>query len=58
MMEELLYKRNASWIDAIDELHRADSAIVAVGAAHLIGKRSVLELLSARGYKITRVTGP
>ena len=57
MMEDLLYRRNASWIDAIEKLHREDSALVAVGAMHLLGKRSVLELLQARGYTITRVTG-
>lgn len=58
MMEELLYKRNASWIDAIDELHRKETAMVAVGAMHLVGKRSVLELLTAKGYTISRVTAP
>lgn len=55
-MSDILYKRNADWIPAIEKLHAAGGGFIAVGAAHLIGKRSVLELLQAKGYKITRVT--
>jgi uncharacterized protein YbaP (TraB family) len=55
-MEDLLYHRNASWIDPIEKLHAAGGGFIAVGALHLVGKRSVLDLLAAKGYKITRVS--
>ncbi len=55
-MEDLLYHRNASWIDAIEKMHAAGGGFMAVGALHLVGKRSVLDLLAAKGYKIERVT--
>jgi uncharacterized protein YbaP (TraB family) len=54
-MEDLLYRRNASWIEPIEKLHAAGGAFIAVGAMHLIGKRSVLELLQQKGYRIARV---
>jgi uncharacterized protein YbaP (TraB family) len=54
-MNELLYDRNASWIDAIDRMHAAGGAFVAVGAMHLVGPRSVLELLAHKGYQVKRV---
>lgn len=53
--EALLYGRNASWIPVLEKLHQRDHAFVAVGVAHLTGKRSVLELLAQRGYTITRI---
>ena len=56
MMKEMLYDRNASWIPAIEELHHAGGGFIAVGAMHLIGKGSVLDLLGQRGYKVTRLT--
>jgi hypothetical protein len=55
-MEELLFARNASWVPELEELHAAGGAFVAVGAMHLIGKRSVLDLLRQRGFKVTRLT--
>ncbi|HEY0193496.1 MAG TPA: TraB/GumN family protein [Kofleriaceae bacterium] len=55
-MTELLFNRNASWIDAIDRLHTVGGGFVAVGALHLLGAHSVLELLAQRGYRITRIT--
>ena len=55
-MEDLLYKRNASWIAPIEKLHADGGGFIAVGAMHLVGPRSVLELLASKGYKITRVT--
>ncbi|HEY5950536.1 MAG TPA: TraB/GumN family protein, partial [Kofleriaceae bacterium] len=55
-MEDLLYKRNASWIAPIEKLHAEGGGFIAVGAAHLIGPKSVLELLQQQGFKITRVT--
>lgn len=58
MMDELLYRRNASWIAPIEEMHRKGGAMVAVGAMHLVGKHSVLELLQGRGYQIARVGAP
>ncbi len=54
--EDLLYARNASWIDPIEKLHAAGGGFIAVGAMHLVGKKSVLELLAKKGYKITRLT--
>lgn len=54
-MEDILYKRNASWIAAIEKMHTEGNAFVAVGALHLIGPRSVLEMLEKKGYKITRL---
>jgi uncharacterized protein YbaP (TraB family) len=56
MMDEMLYHRNASWIDHIVQLHEAGGVFVAVGAMHLIGPRSVLALLHERGFKVTRLT--
>lgn len=57
-MEDLLYRRNASWIAAVERMHAGGGAFVAVGAMHLFGKRSVLELLAAKGYQIRRVAPP
>jgi uncharacterized protein len=55
-MEDLLYKRNASWIAPIEKLHAAGGGFIAVGAMHLVGPRSVLEILEKKGYKVTRLT--
>jgi len=53
--DEMLYDRNASWIDAIEQMHAKGGGFIAVGALHLIGKKSVLDLLAAKGYTVTRV---
>ncbi len=53
--EDMLYARNASWIEGLEKLHARGNGFVAVGTMHLIGKKSVLELLAARGYTVTRV---
>jgi hypothetical protein len=55
MMKELLADRNASWIAPLEKMFEHSDGFVAVGAAHLIGKGSVLELLRAKGYTVTRV---
>jgi hypothetical protein len=55
-MEDMLFKRNASWIDAIEKIHAQGNGFVAVGALHLVGKRSVLDLLAGKGYTVARVT--
>lgn len=52
---EMIYDRNAAWIPKLDALFTAGDAFVAVGAGHLIGPKSVVELLTAKGYKITRL---
>lgn len=55
-LDDLLYHRNASWIAPIEKLHADGGGFIAVGAMHLIGKKSVLELLEQLGYKVTRLT--
>lgn len=54
-LRDMFYDRNASWIEPIEKLHAQGGAFVAVGAGHLIGPKSVVELLAAKGYKITRI---
>jgi len=54
-MNEMLYDRNSSWIDAIEQLHADGGGFVAVGALHLLGPRSVLAILAGKGYRVTRL---
>jgi hypothetical protein len=58
LVKALLGDRNESWIPAIEELHAEGGGFVAVGAGHLVGPHSVLELLAARGFTVTRVSTP
>lgn len=54
--DTLLVQRNRNWVPRIEEMIRDDkSYFIAVGAAHLVGKDSVVAMLRAKGY---RVTGP
>jgi len=55
LMEDFLYRRNASWIPAIEKLHAEGGAFIAVGALHLVGSRSVVDLLEKQGFKVRRV---
>jgi uncharacterized protein len=52
---EILVARNAAWIPNLEPLLAAGDAFVAVGAGHLVGAKSVVELLTAKGYTVTRV---
>ncbi|MEO5866228.1 MAG: TraB/GumN family protein [Sphingomonas sp.] len=54
--EALASGRNRAWAAAIEaRMARPGSVLVAVGAGHLVGPKSVIALLQARGYKIERV---
>jgi len=55
-MQDMLYGRNAAWIAPIEKLHAEGGGFIAVGAMHLVGPKNVLELLTAKGYKVTRIT--
>lgn len=56
LSDPLLIRRNRAWADAlVGELHRPGTVLFAAGAAHFIGHDSVIDLLRARGVKVTRV---
>lgn len=50
--EKFLYKRNEIQANSIDTIIRKSSLFVGVGAAHLPGKRGVIEMLRAKGYNL------
>jgi uncharacterized protein YbaP (TraB family) len=53
MYDRFVVQRNKNWVEVIDGLARHDkNVLVIVGAAHLVGKDSVLALLKAKGYQI------
>ncbi|MFN0246597.1 MAG: TraB/GumN family protein [Kofleriaceae bacterium] len=52
---DILYSRNAAWLPAIEKMHAEGGGFIAVGALHLVGPKSVPELLEGKGYKITRI---
>ena len=52
----LLDRRNANWSRWIEQrMAKPGSVLIAVGAGHLAGPDSVLELLKRDGYKVQRV---
>jgi len=50
--EKFLYKRNEIQANSMDSIMKQQSLFVGVGAAHLPGKRGVIELLRAKGYTL------
>jgi uncharacterized protein YbaP (TraB family) len=57
-MEKFLYRRNEIQANSIDSIVRRHSLFVGVGAAHLPGKRGVIELLRKKGYTLRPVMMP
>jgi uncharacterized protein YbaP (TraB family) len=57
-MEKFLYRRNEIQAASIDSIIKHHSLFVGVGAAHLPGRRGVIELLRRRGYILRPVTMP
>ncbi len=54
--EKFLYKRNEIQANSIDSILKSKSTLfVGVGAAHLPGKRGVIEMLRDKGYKLRPV---
>ncbi len=57
LLKALLDDRNAQWLNDVQRLVNEGNTLVAVGAGHLIGKGSLVELLRAKGFRVTRVLG-
>jgi uncharacterized protein YbaP (TraB family) len=57
-MEKFLYRRNEIQAASIDSIVRRHSLFVGVGAAHLPGRRGVIELLRKKGYTLRPVVMP
>ena len=55
LMRLLLVERNALWMPSLRRAIARDGAFIAVGAAHLIGPRGLLEMLRVEGYSVTRL---
>ena len=53
--EKLLDERNTNWIPVIEKNIRVTPSFVGVGAGHLGGKKGVVNLLRAKGYKLTPI---
>jgi uncharacterized protein YbaP (TraB family) len=54
-MEKFLYRRNEIQAASIDSIIQRHSLFVGVGAAHLPGRRGVIELLRKKGYMLRPV---
>jgi len=53
--EKFLYRRNEMQAASMDSIMRLHSLFVGVGAAHLPGKRGVIEILRKKGYTLRPV---
>ncbi len=58
MFESLLFERNRRWVPKLAPLLERGDVFVAVGAAHLLGNKSVQALLVKKGYESARVAAP
>lgn len=55
-LERLIYARNRNWMPKLENLLTENSqAMVVVGAGHLIGEGSVVDLLEKSGYEVVRI---
>lgn len=55
LAERLLFVRNRAWVPQVEALlETPGSHFVAVGAGHLVGEQSLIDLLEAAGHKVSR----
>ena len=54
-MDRMVYDRNTNWVNILSKEMPQQSTFVVVGAAHLPGKKGVLEQLRNAGFKVTPV---
>jgi uncharacterized protein YbaP (TraB family) len=56
LQQTLIHQRNANWSRWIEQrLGQPGAVLIAVGAGHLAGKDSVLEMLKKDGFKVRRL---
>lgn len=56
LMDALIARRNANWANWVrSRLDQPGTVMMAVGAGHLAGEKSVVNLLQKQGLKVTRV---
>ena len=55
LFDSVLFERNRNWVPKLTAEFDKGGAFIAVGAAHLIGDKSVVALLEAKGFSLTRV---
>lgn len=54
--DRLLIQRNKKWVDEIEALMRENKNVLfVVGAGHLVGPESVIDLLKKRGYTVKQL---
>lgn len=54
--EALFVERNTAWTNRIDQLMKGEgNYFIAVGAGHLVGEESVIDLLARKGYAAERL---
>ena len=54
--QKVIVDRNRRWLSEIERMiEQGESTLVVVGAAHLVGKEGVIELLKARGYTLKQM---
>lgn len=57
VQEKILYERNVTMAQKLDGCLQSGTGtyLVAIGSAHLVGNRSVIQLLKQRGYKVSQI---
>jgi uncharacterized protein YbaP (TraB family) len=50
--QKIIVDRNRRWLPEIEKLIQSSGAMVAVGAAHLVCKDGLVEMLKAKGYSV------
>jgi len=55
-LEAMLFTRNADWVGKYTAMMDKGTPFCAVGAGHLVGERSLTDLLENDGYTVTRLT--
>ena len=56
LYDSLLLERNLNWLPVIEQMFQEDgNEFVLVGAAHLVGKDGLLNLLQAKGYQVKQL---
>jgi uncharacterized protein YbaP (TraB family) len=54
-LEKFIDQRNKNWIPVIEKTIAVTPSFIAVGGGHLGGANGVVNLLRAKGYKLTPI---